>query len=345
MEGGHDELDFEEDFADDDERMEMLDRDAFEDEETRELEQRLREEMRRAEADGAEEEEPEENRMLTGTGKQMKKMMKLLGQRDGNEAYDSDEENPYASDDSGDVDMAVADPEKALEEARQKRLQREKEEGKAEGSKSGSQSGSRGGTPAAGETEEKKPSVSRAQSPAVPSPGRPGRTDSFQSGKGHASVAQRATSPSRTVPGKPSSRPGSRATSPGPSSLGPGAAASNKRKPDDRGSPSPEVSTEPKRPRTSTARSASPSSPGSGRGSRDGSPSNRQPANEVEAALIEFLRNGKYITTQDVVQRFKGHAKDEEGKKRLTQALKRVATSAPDPRDPNKRILVLKEGW
>lgn len=110
-EGDYDELDFEEDFADDEERMGGPGEgdNGADDEEARELEERLKREMRAANRvgdSGAQEEsadesdlEEEERKTLTGTGKQMKKLMRALGRREGNEAYESDEDkNPYASD-------------------------------------------------------------------------------------------------------------------------------------------------------------------------------------------------------------------------------------------------------
>lgn len=369
MDATHDELDFEEDFADDDERMDMLGRDAFEDEETRELEQRLRDEMRRAEAEDEDDvdEAPEDNRLLTGTGKQMKKIMKALGKRDGNEAYESDEENPYASDESEDEEMAVANPEKALEEAREERIRREKEEGKKEeGSRPGSRPTSRGGTPGPAENKtDSKPSGSRAQSPGAAAASSsagpqaratsPSRQVSFQAGSGHASVAQRATSPPRGQAQR--SRPGSRATSPGPSFLGPGqgatstsptspAATGSKRKTDgsDVGSDGGAAVATAKRPRTSSARSQSPpGSPASPR-SRDGSPPRWQAA-DIEPALVEMLRTMQNVTTHDVVNRFRAVLKDPELKDIFSATLKKVSKTATDPRDPTKKILVLREGF
>ncbi|KDN38643.1 Rap30/74 interaction domain-containing protein [Tilletiaria anomala UBC 951] len=359
-----DELDYQEEFADDDERMEMLDRDAFEDEESRELEQRLRDEMHRAEHEPDEEEE--EDRTLTGTGKQMKKIMKALGKREGNEAYESDEENPYASDESEDEDLAVTNPEKALEEAREERLRREKEGIKEGGeavtdsqapSKPSSRHESRSGTPIA--KLETKSRSSRAESPAAvraTSPGgtaHPSRQVSPPPGAGHATAAQRATSPNRSTSGAVRSRAGS----PGPSSLGPG--TGTKRKTDGAGGGAEQSSDEfdaghgsgtgggaHKKPRTSNVKSPSPSSPvGSPRGSRHGSPSQRLPRNDLEAQLIEFLKRQSKVTTAEIVKSFRSKATDEEGKALLSSSLKRIAITAPHPNDPSKKILVLREGF
>ena len=345
MPDGADELDFQEDFADDDERMEMLDRDPYEDEETRELDQRLRDEMRKAENED-EGDEDKETRTLTGTGKQMKKIMKALGKREGNEAYESDEENPYASDDSEEEDLAVANPEKALEEAREERLKREREAGKEASNKPSPRGDSRSGTPAPPSSSNESPSrISRAGTPPA------NRQASLPPGSGHAAAAHRATSPQRNV-----SKSRSRVGSPGASSLGPGtglsASAGNKRRADgtavgDTSTDSAVNNSSAKRARTSSGRPASPRSPsGSTSGSRSASPSAKSPQNDIEATLIELLRTGTNVTTHDVVIRFKMQvAKDEEGKKKLASALKRVAVSAPDPRDPTKKILVLREGY
>lgn len=101
-------MDFEEDFADDEEKMEGDIR--MDDDEAKELEERLKREIAAAEQSDEEGEEDEdltavagrgskEDDILTGSGRQMKKIMKALGRREGNEAYESDEEkNPYATD-------------------------------------------------------------------------------------------------------------------------------------------------------------------------------------------------------------------------------------------------------
>ena len=154
----YDELDFEEEFADDEEKP--IVGDDAEDPEARELEDRLKREMvaDRVDDDVRIKREPDEyddavavNRrsggdalfgdasygrhddaMLTGSGRQMRKIMKALSQREGLDMYDSDEEakNPYASDESDDEDLDVLHPERAIlaareEKARQERLAKE----------------------------------------------------------------------------------------------------------------------------------------------------------------------------------------------------------------------------
>jgi len=93
--GDLDEQVYEEDFADDEEKIEMDEND----EEAKELEERLKKEYKSANKQrdtGVDESDEEEE--LPGTSKQAKAIQKLIRNREGNEAYESDEEkNPYAS--------------------------------------------------------------------------------------------------------------------------------------------------------------------------------------------------------------------------------------------------------
>ncbi|GLB33811.1 putative transcription initiation factor IIF subunit alpha [Lyophyllum shimeji] len=93
-EGDMDEQVYEEDFADDEEQMEVDEKD----EEAKELEERLKREYKAANKirEAGVYESDEEER--PGMSKQAKAMQKLIRNREGNEAYESDEEeNPYAS--------------------------------------------------------------------------------------------------------------------------------------------------------------------------------------------------------------------------------------------------------
>ncbi|THG95799.1 hypothetical protein EW026_g5906 [Hermanssonia centrifuga] len=96
-EGDLDELDFEEGFADDEEKPDVEEAD---DEEAKELEERLKREYKTAnktrEGYIDESDEEEDITQLTGAGKDMRKLMKKLEK---NTAYDDsdDEKNPYAS--------------------------------------------------------------------------------------------------------------------------------------------------------------------------------------------------------------------------------------------------------
>ena len=150
----YDELDYDEDFADDEERDDagVVD----DDPESKELEERLKREMladrigdedikpdpdaddmnainRRIAADGlfggGSYSDRHDDTMLTGTGRQMRKIMKALSHREGNDIYDSDEEakNPYALEESDDDDdLDVLHPERAIMQAREERARLER---------------------------------------------------------------------------------------------------------------------------------------------------------------------------------------------------------------------------
>ncbi|GAA6035047.1 hypothetical protein JCM8097_002160 [Rhodosporidiobolus ruineniae] len=157
----HDEFDYEEDFQDDEEGIAKID-DLADEEETKELEERIRREMRAAERPDEIPDEADEAEFaeLTGTGREIKKLVK---KSDKSGAYESEdeEENPYASDDGSDSDAASAT------------------------------SGARSPRPS-----------SRAASPAAPSHSRRAdslprsRAGTPSSGAGSALLAKRATSPS-----------------------------------------------------------------------------------------------------------------------------------------------------
>ncbi|KAJ7591011.1 transcription initiation factor [Mycena floridula] len=161
-EGDLDENVYEEDFADDEEKMNVDDN---VDEEAKELEERLKKEYksanktREAYIDDSDEDD------TPGKTKQEKAMQKLIRNREGNDAYDSDEEkNPYATSEEEDEEEEILPPPPVPVEAPAQ--------------------------PAAIETESIKPipsrpqtNGSRAASPVSPSMG------------GHSVVAKRATSP------------------------------------------------------------------------------------------------------------------------------------------------------
>ena len=150
----YDELDFEDSFEDDDERADGQDDD---DADAKELDERLKREMvadrlddahvkrepdelddavavnRRSGADnllGSSEYGRHDDAMLTGSGRQMRKIMKALSRREGLDTYDSDEEakNPYASEESdeSDEELTVLHPERALLAAREQKARLEK---------------------------------------------------------------------------------------------------------------------------------------------------------------------------------------------------------------------------
>ncbi|GAW05329.1 transcription initiation factor iif subunit alpha [Lentinula edodes] len=96
-EGDMDEMVYEEDFADDEEKMDVEDTN---DQEAKELEERLKKEYKNANKtrEGYIDESDEEEEK-PGMTKQAKRMQKMLRAREGNDVYESEEEedNPYAS--------------------------------------------------------------------------------------------------------------------------------------------------------------------------------------------------------------------------------------------------------
>ncbi|EST05047.1 Transcription Factor IIF, Rap30/Rap74, interaction [Kalmanozyma brasiliensis GHG001] len=361
--GGYGELDYEEEFADDEE-IHDPEADIVDDEEAKELEERLKREMARAnnigdDEDAAEEESaPEdEDQMLTGSGKQMMKIMRALGKREGNEAYEKDDDgrNPYATDDSeeDEEESYVANPEKAIQLAREERERKEKEEAKTKG-KSTPGTGSGSNTP--NDRAEERPvtvTTNKTQRP----------------GAGHASLAQRATSPTRgasKIGSKQVSRSSSpslarsvspgRAESPPLASADAGAASSSglKRRADSPTTPSSSVAgssaaiTHPEAKRAKTgntgSRAGSPSGspPGSKPASRAGSPgAPRVPANAVEAEIIQLIREGKIANTSELVQHFRKRLKSEPHiKDQLSAAVRKVAVM-----DKATNRLKLKDGF
>jgi transcription initiation factor TFIIF subunit alpha len=349
-EGTYGEIDFEEDFADDEERHEGDDF-AMNEEEAKELEQRLKREMARAEEEQENDDEGDdlfdergrpgrgENDVLTGSGKQMKKIMKALARREGNDVYDDDDEerNPYLSDESdGGEDSVMANPEEALRRVREEREREAREAAKnnsgsqpatngasAVPSKSPSKAGSRSGTPGPrSTTEPERPMTSGAN--ASSSSRQHGGI--HKPGAGHANVAQRATSPTAI------SRQGSRSGSP-VRDVG-GSSSTLKRK-SEIGTPSGH-----KRMRTGTSGSASqPGSPGSAsprsaspsRGSTTRTNSGTQaPLSEWEREIIQLVRQGKAKTTKELISHFSSRFKGPEmnaRKKTFFESASRVLTT------------------
>ncbi|UZJ51702.1 hypothetical protein CBS101457_001022 [Exobasidium rhododendri] len=345
-EGTYAELAFEEDFADDEERNEGDDY-AMGEEETKELEQKIKSEMARAEEQEKEEDDNDddlfdergrsrnrrgEDDALTGSGKQMKKIMKALARREGNDVYDDDDEdrNPYGSEDSSDEgeNSVMANPEEALRRVREEREREAKEAAKngvvkTEGDVSNDQS--RGVSPAA---------ISTPSSMTTKSAPLPNSQGLHRPGAGHATAAQRATSPNRHSTN--SSRKDSRSGSP----IDANTSASLKRKSDSSSnSNSNNNNNNGKRPRTSTQQSTSPS-PRSASPSR---PGGRNPAiappSELEMEIINLVRNGKARTAKELIGHFKSKLTSADSMKNFTKAVTRVL----DTNNPQK-ILNVKPG-
>ncbi|KAI0660957.1 hypothetical protein C8Q70DRAFT_754997 [Cubamyces menziesii] len=329
-EGFLDELDFEETFADDEDRMDADDK---EDEEAKELEERLKKEYKNAnklrEGYIDESDEEEDDAKLTGAGKNLAKTLKKLD-KDG--AYDDsdDEKNPYASEEEEEEEEVPIPTGPAILPPEPK-----------PGARSASQSSSTGqvGKPAtngqpplAVKTEPQSQSLSRATSPA-PAPGH----------GGHSVVAKRATSPKMPKPkaGIPSragsplaspngvSPPASRATSPGVASP-PGTTMPGnmklKRKATDDGS-------------------GAAAGAGGAAGTPGGPPRPKKrkaqlpPGAELEDRMvIEWLRNTPNATTRECILHFTPYLTDEEKKNKFTALVKEVAQLS-------KGVLVLRPAY
>ncbi|GAA6047711.1 hypothetical protein JCM3770_001738 [Rhodotorula araucariae] len=97
---GDDEFDYEEDFQDDEEGIAKID-DLADEQETKELEERIRREMRAVERPDEipDDDDETEQARLNRTGKEIKKLVKK-SDKSGAYESDDDEENPYASDDN-----------------------------------------------------------------------------------------------------------------------------------------------------------------------------------------------------------------------------------------------------
>ncbi|KAJ1018940.1 hypothetical protein NDA16_004743 [Ustilago loliicola] len=364
---GYDELDYEEKFADDEE-LHDPEADVADDEEAKELEERLKREMARANHVGDDEDAAEEasvsedeDQVLTGSGKQMMKIMRALAKRDGNEAYEKDDDgrNPYATDESDeDEESYVANPEIAIQLAREEREKKEKEAAK---NKDKSTPGTASGSNTPTDRVEKKPVTLGGGS----------QTQQQRPGAGHASLAQRATSPTRgasKIGSKQVSRSSSpslaRSVSPGRADSPPlasgasdaaGSASSGlKRRADSPGAGSaagPNAGSSTNRPDAkrvktgstgSRAGSPSGSPPGSKPASRAGSPgAPRVPANAVEAEIIQLIRDGKIANTSELVQHFRKRLKSEPHiKDQLSAAVRKVAVM-----DKATNRLKLKDGF
>lgn len=175
--GEFEELDFEEEFADDEDGM----MEANDEEEAKELEEKIKREMRQANKTGeeAEIEEAEDQVELDNAGKEIKKVVRHL---DRTAVYDSDEDkNPYASSEESDRDSTGNNSEAAnskastpshahssIQKLRTMAMKEKVGSGKKHSSlrKSASQPGSRGASPGLGKAGRGgSPSQSRAGSP------------------------------------------------------------------------------------------------------------------------------------------------------------------------------------
>lgn len=218
----YDELDYQEDFADDEERM-GGEAELVEDAEAREMEDRLKREMAKAGV-GADDDETgggdgpddsdlfgdetlrrgrvREDDQLTGTGRQMKKIMKALARREGGlEEYESDDDiNPYASEDEDEEEPAIANPEEAIRRAREEKEREEKETAKLAGILPGTPSSSGLGTGASQKPPTNSERTSRGSTPVPTSSGKSTASGAVSPSKRAAQQQQ----PSQAQRGRPS---------------------------------------------------------------------------------------------------------------------------------------------
>ncbi|KAJ7638814.1 transcription initiation factor [Roridomyces roridus] len=295
-EGDLDEITYEEDFADDDEKVDL----EAEDEETKDIEERIKKEYKTAnkQRDGHVDESDDDEEM-PGMSKQAKAMQKLIRTREGNDAYDSDEDkNPYASseeeeDEEVPIQPAIIQPPVPPQPAADSRTD---SQAPPPAARTDSNTGSRAASPASPSLGGHSVVAKRATSPKVHNKLKNGAS------RGNSPLASRATSP---VPN------GSRATSPTAGSAP---------------SPNPNGTQQKKRKiMDDSAGSPSPTSP-----TGDGGPpkaKKRKAHNGVleDKMVIEWLKNAQNPTTRDCIQYFQPYLTDEAKKSKFTALIKEVA--------------------
>ncbi|THV08555.1 Rap30/74 interaction domain-containing protein [Dendrothele bispora CBS 962.96] len=304
-EGDFEEMVYEEEFADDEEQMEV-DND---DEEAKELEERIKKEYMNAnktrEGYIDESEDEDESKPMS---KQAKAMQKMLRSREGNDAYDSDEEkNPYASsaEEEEEEEPAPVTNEPAV-------LQQQT-------AKSGSQ------PPA--EAADVKPPVPASRPPTANDSG--SRATSPTPGLGgHSVVAKRATSPkapklkSNNVSraSSPLAGNGSRATSPiAVSPVNPTQQQQNGLQKKRKAEENPASPTSPNGTGPPKLKKRKPQPPG---GAAVATPTGPL----EDRLLIEWLKNTPNASTRECIQYFTPYLTDDEKKTRFTALVKEVAT-------------------
>ncbi|SCV72546.1 BQ2448_4083 [Microbotryum intermedium] len=201
-----DEFDYDEEFQDDEEGVAKID-DLADEQETKELDERIRKEMRAVERAASEPEEDDDDEQLTATGKDLKRLVKKQDQ-DG--LYGSDDDDDLSSSDSS---VAEDDDTKSVTSANG-------DPSTPRPASSSSQQQHNKPRPSADSMHRTHSSSSSSRPHSTQASRHPSRAASPSSGS--ALLAKRATSPTR-------SNPGSRATSPNPAGNG----ANGKRKRDD----------------------------------------------------------------------------------------------------------------
>ncbi|KAF9534325.1 hypothetical protein CPB83DRAFT_844052 [Crepidotus variabilis] len=303
-EGDMDEQVYEADFADDDEHMAVDDND----EEAKEAEERIKKEYRAANKlgdtglDAADEEEDDSSPM----SKQAKAMQKLIKNREGNDAYESEEDkNPYASSEEEEEEEPVVLPTaaSAIQEQQQKIESR-------------SQTPKPGTTPRPSLPVQPGGPGSRATSPVLSPVLSPGHG-------GHSMIAKRATSPKVPKPKVNMSRgnsplggqgplPSSRASSPVNTDVLNGDAKSGlKRKAE--GSTSTSLNgVTPEAPKQKKRKAAVPGVAVS--------------SAELETMLLEWLKTTTNASTRDCIHHFTPYLVDAEKKAEFSAMVRKHAT-------------------
>lgn len=303
-EGDLDEQVYENDFADDEEHMEVDEND----EEAKELEERLKKEYKSAnkQRDTGVDESDEETEEPK-TSKQAKAMQKLIRNREDNEAYASDDEkNPYAtSEEEEEEEPPIVETAGSAIQQQQRQVE------------------SRAQTP--------KPVPARPT--GVTSPNSRATSPTLSPGHGgHSVVAKRATSPK--IP-KPKTTNTSRGNSPlgGQSTLtgsrgtSPVAEARN-------GVASPKTGTKRKADDTPTTSSTQPATTVNGNPipkakKRKAPPTGAAPVTissaDLEAALLNWLKNTTNATTRDCIHHFTPYLTDQEKKAEFSNMVRKHA--------------------
>ncbi|KAA1466371.1 hypothetical protein DENSPDRAFT_831187 [Dentipellis sp. KUC8613] len=318
----YDEVPYQEDFADDEEKMEPEQDD---DEVAKEMEERLQREYMSAnkQRDGhIDESDSEDESQLTGAGKAIKKLMTKLEK---NDAYDDDEEgNPYASSEEEEEEEEQVVTNEPAVQAHLTPSQK---------SRASSQTPSQPvpAPPATAPAAPASASNSRATSP-VPNHG------------GHSVVAKRATSPKAPKPkahvngsraGSPLAQsaatlptsagvPGSASRAGSPSAPSPklalnGGKPNNKRKATD------EPDTLPSAPSPTAANGGGPPKAKKRKAAVPALGPDGQPVELQEQMVIDWLRNTPNAKTRDCISYFTPYLRDEEKKAKFTALIREVA--------------------
>ncbi|KAJ3736365.1 transcription initiation factor [Lentinula guzmanii] len=334
-EGDMDEMVYEEDFADDEEKMDV---EETNDQETKELEERLKKEYKNANKtrEGYIDESDEEEEK-PGMSKQAKRMQKMLRNREGNDVYDSEDEedNPYASsqEEEEEEEEVATQTGPAVQSQSQSKSEpptpspsqtsntnpaSEPTKATPQANGTGPTSGSRATSPVPG-LGGHSVVAKRATSPKAPKP----KPNPANTGRSGSPLASRANSPvapvaaSGTIGATSPPTPGSRAGSPtAVNGVQNGQTQNKKRKAEDAGSPPPNSPTNnvPKAKKrkahpTSSAVVAVPTGP------------------LEDRLLIEWLKNTPTAnaSTRECIQYFTPYLTDEEKKAQFTGLVKEIA--------------------